>query len=96
MRRVNVLAVVLSLVAMTGLGNPVQAQAPVAGATVFEGARVIVGDGSAIENATIVVDGARIVAGGPGRGRAGARRGRRASAWRARPSCRRSSIHTCI
>jgi imidazolonepropionase-like amidohydrolase len=64
MRRVNVLAVVLSLVAMAGLGNPVQAQAPVAGATAFEGARLIVGDGSVIENGTLVLDGARIVAAG--------------------------------
>src|SRR5215510_14249392 len=64
MRRVNVLAVVLSLVAMAGLGNPVQAQAPVAGATAFEGARLIVGDGSVIENGTLVVDGAGIVAAG--------------------------------
>src|SRR5262245_34905188 len=64
MRRVNVLAVVLSLVATAGLGNPVQAQAPVAGATAFEGARLIVGDGSVIENGTLVVDGARIVAAG--------------------------------
>ena len=42
------------------------AQAP-AGTTAFDGARVIVGDGSApIENATIVVTGGRIAAGGPG------------------------------
>src|SRR4029453_5724504 len=33
--------------------------------TAFEGARLIVGDGSAIENATLVVDGTRIVQAGP-------------------------------
>jgi imidazolonepropionase-like amidohydrolase len=38
-----------------------RAQAPATGVTVFEGARVIVGDGRApLENATIVVNGARI------------------------------------
>jgi imidazolonepropionase-like amidohydrolase len=43
----------------------VQAQAPAPGVTVFEGARLIVGDGRApIENATLVVDGARIVQAG--------------------------------
>ena len=42
------------------------AQAP-AGTTAFDGARVIVGDGSApIDNATIVVTGGRIAAGRPG------------------------------
>jgi imidazolonepropionase-like amidohydrolase len=39
-----------------------RAQAPAGGVTAFEGARLIVGDGSApIENATLIVDGARIV-----------------------------------
>ena len=37
------------------------AQAPAPAVTVFEGARVIVGDGSAIENATFIVDGGRFV-----------------------------------
>lgn len=42
-----------------GLGLPVAAQAPAV--TAFEGARVIVGDGRApIENATLVMEGARI------------------------------------
>jgi imidazolonepropionase-like amidohydrolase len=42
-----------------------QAQAP-AGVTAFEGARLIVGNGSAaIENATLIVDGGRIVQAGP-------------------------------
>jgi imidazolonepropionase-like amidohydrolase len=42
-----------------GLADPARAQT----VTVFEGARLIVGDGSApIENATLVVDGARIAA----------------------------------
>jgi len=43
-----------------------QAQTPGAGVTAFEGARIIVGDGRApIENATLLVDGARIVQAGP-------------------------------
>src|SRR5438067_525211 len=45
------------------------AQAPAAGVTAFEGARLIVGDGSApIENATLIVDGARIVQAGAAAG----------------------------
>ena len=40
---------------------PVAAQAPAGSVTVFEGARLIVGDGSApIENAAFIVDGARL------------------------------------
>lgn len=41
---------------------PVAGQARPTGATVFEGARLIVGDGSApIENAAFIVDGARFI-----------------------------------
>jgi imidazolonepropionase-like amidohydrolase len=47
-----------------GIAGPARGQAPASGVTVFEGARLIVGDGRAIENATLVVDGARIVQAG--------------------------------
>src|SRR6266542_3084126 len=57
MRRMNIVALlVLTAWSATALG-----QAPAAGVTVFEGARVIVGDGRApIENAAFVVNGTRI------------------------------------
>ena len=59
MRRLTSLA--LAVVGF-GLTLAVRAQAPAAGVTVFEGARVIVGDGRPpIDNASFVVDGARIV-----------------------------------
>lgn len=54
MHRVNV--ALLSLGLFLGLAIPVSAQS----VTAFEGARLIVGDGRVIENATLVVDGARI------------------------------------
>ena len=60
MRRVNVVAVAATAVfgLLAGFASPASAQT---GVTVFEGARVIVGDGGApIENATFVVNGARI------------------------------------
>lgn len=62
MRRVNVVAVaVLALAVAARFTHPAGAQAPGAGVTVFEGARLIVGDGSApIENASFIVEGARI------------------------------------
>jgi imidazolonepropionase-like amidohydrolase len=63
MQRVNVL-VVLALAAwsLTAFG-----QAPTGGVTVFEGARVIIGDARpALENASIVVNGARFVQVGRG------------------------------
>ncbi|MGD9906139.1 MAG: amidohydrolase family protein [Vicinamibacterales bacterium] len=61
--RTAVAAILTLTVAACGGGPP--AQAPV-DATVFEGARVIVGDGSApIENATVVVSGGRITQVGP-------------------------------
>ena len=58
MHRVNVVAVaaVVILGFLAGFAIPASAQS----VTVFEGARLIVGDGSVIENATLVVEGARI------------------------------------
>jgi imidazolonepropionase-like amidohydrolase len=51
------------------MAGPTHAQAPAGGVTAFEGARLIVGDGSApIENATLIVDGARIVQAGAAAG----------------------------
>ena len=53
MRRMNLIAfaATIALAALAGFTGPVRAQV-----TVFEGARLIVGDGSApIENATLVV-----------------------------------------
>lgn len=64
MRRVEVYAIALSFaVALVGGGVDIPAQAQIAaGVTVFQGARVITGDGSApIEDATLVIDGARIL-----------------------------------
>jgi imidazolonepropionase-like amidohydrolase len=57
MRRLIKLTTVTTLAAslLTGV-----APAAVAAVTAFEGARVIVGDGKVIENATVVVDGAKI------------------------------------
>ncbi|MGH6770713.1 MAG: amidohydrolase family protein [Xanthobacteraceae bacterium] len=61
MRRVSVVAaaaaVALGVLAQTA--DPAHAQV-----TAYEGARLIVGDGSVVENGTIVVDGARIVQAG--------------------------------
>ena len=58
MHRVNVVAVaaVVALGFLAGFAIPASAQS----VTVFEGARLIVGDGRVIENATLVVEGARI------------------------------------
>jgi imidazolonepropionase-like amidohydrolase len=58
MHRVNVVAVAAAVVLgfLTGFASPAAAQS----VTAFEGARLIVGDGSVIENATLVVEGARI------------------------------------
>ena len=44
---------------VSALSTPSSAQAPAGGVTVFEGARLIVGDGRVIENATFVVNGTR-------------------------------------
>jgi imidazolonepropionase-like amidohydrolase len=58
MRRVKaVAAIALALVCvLAGFASPVSAQS----VTAYEGARFIVGDGRVIENATLVVDGARL------------------------------------
>jgi imidazolonepropionase-like amidohydrolase len=64
MRRVNAVAVAATAVfgLLAGFASPARAQTSL---TAFEGARLIVGDGSApIENATLIVDGARIVQAG--------------------------------
>jgi imidazolonepropionase-like amidohydrolase len=65
MRRINGAALAAVAVSLLALTVPTHAQAP-GGITVFEGARLIVGDGSGpIENGTLIVDGARIVQAGP-------------------------------
>jgi imidazolonepropionase-like amidohydrolase len=67
MRRLNAANAVatISFGVLTALTTPALAQAPSGSVTVFEGARLIVGDGSApIENATLVVDGSKIVQAG--------------------------------
>jgi imidazolonepropionase-like amidohydrolase len=58
MRRVSVLAVAAIVVVgfLVGLASPGSAQS----VTAFEGARLIVGDGRVIENATLVLDGTKI------------------------------------
>ena len=74
------IAAVFAALSVTASG-----QAPAA-VTVFEGARVIVGDGRApIENASFVVSGARIHAGRPRRLTCACPPGRRASTLPARP-----------
>src|SRR6266571_7443908 len=67
MRRVNLVAAAATVAVgvLAGLAVPASAQAPATSVTAFEGARLIVGDGGApIDNATLVVDGARIVQAG--------------------------------
>ena len=59
MRHVKVSAAAAIAVGILGFSAPVQAQV-----TAYEGARIIVGNGTTIENGTIVVDGARIVQAG--------------------------------
>jgi imidazolonepropionase-like amidohydrolase len=64
MRQMKTIAVAAAFVfALTaGSAIPAVGQSPAAGVTAFEGARIIVGDGSApIENGTLVVAGTRIV-----------------------------------
>jgi imidazolonepropionase-like amidohydrolase len=56
MRRVNVVIVAATAGLLAGLADPASAQS----VAVFEGARLIVGDGRVVENATLVVDGSRI------------------------------------
>jgi imidazolonepropionase-like amidohydrolase len=62
MHRVNMAAVaaVITLGFLTGCAIPTSERS----VTVFEGARLIVGDGRVIENATLVVDGAKIAQAG--------------------------------
>jgi imidazolonepropionase-like amidohydrolase len=62
MHRVNVVAVaaVITLGFLGGCGMPVSERS----VTVFEGARLIVGDGRVIENATLVVEGTKIAQAG--------------------------------
>jgi imidazolonepropionase-like amidohydrolase len=67
MHRVSVVTVAATAAfgILAGFAMPAHAQAPASGVTAFEGARLIVGDGRApIENATLVVDGTRIVQAG--------------------------------
>src|SRR6266850_4573546 len=58
MRRLNVvtLTATVALGVIAGTALPAGAQ----GVTAYEGARVIVGDGRVLDNATVVVDGAKI------------------------------------
>ena len=60
MRRVNAIAAVVA-VCLVGFAGPACADV-----TAFEGARLIVGNGSVIENATLVIDGDKIVQAGQG------------------------------
>ena len=62
MHRVNVvvIAAVVTLSILIGFGIPAFAQS----VTAFEGARLIVGDGRVVENATLVVEGTRILQAG--------------------------------
>jgi imidazolonepropionase-like amidohydrolase len=62
MHRVNVVAVtaVVTLGFLAGFAVPASAQS----VTAFEGARLIIGDGRVIENATLVVDGTKIAQAG--------------------------------
>ena len=62
MRRMNSAASIGLFCCVAGFATSPGAQS----LTAFEGARLIVGDGRVIENATLVVDGARIAAVGPG------------------------------
>lgn len=67
MRGVSAVALAAMLAAFGGLCVAAHAQAPAV--TAFEGARLIVGDGRpAIENATVVVEGSRIVQAGAASG----------------------------
>jgi imidazolonepropionase-like amidohydrolase len=61
MRRVNAAALAAGFSIFVGFAVPAHAQT-----TAYEGARLIVGDGSVIENGTLVVQGDKIVAAGAG------------------------------
>jgi len=74
MHRTNAVILTATIVVglFAGLSDPARAQAPATGVTAFEGARLIVGDGAApIENATLVVDGTRILQAGRAAERSG-------------------------
>jgi imidazolonepropionase-like amidohydrolase len=64
MRGVSAIAVAAALAAFGGLSDAARAQAPTV--TAFEGARLVVGDGRSVENATFVVEGSTITAAGAG------------------------------
>jgi imidazolonepropionase-like amidohydrolase len=55
----------IALAIVAGAVAPARAQAPTSAATAFEGARLIVGDGSTVENGTLVMEGPRITQAGP-------------------------------
>jgi imidazolonepropionase-like amidohydrolase len=59
MRGVSAVTLAAALVVVAGLSGAARAQV-----TAFEGARIIVGDGRSIENATLVVGGSKIIAAG--------------------------------
>src|SRR5579871_2764451 len=59
MRGVSAVTFAAALAVVASLSGAAQAQV-----TAFEGARIIVGDGRSIENATLVVDGSKIIAAG--------------------------------
>jgi len=58
MRQAHVIAAA-AMIGLAGLAMPARADV-----TAFEGARLIIGDGSVVENGTVVVDGAKIVQAG--------------------------------
>ena len=60
MRRLNAVAVAV-IAALAAFAGPARADV-----TAFEGVRLIVGNGSVIENATLVIDGNKIVQAGQG------------------------------
>src|SRR5947199_9141116 len=60
MRRLNAVAVAV-IAALAALAGPARADV-----TAFEGARLVVGNGSVVENATLVIDGNKIVQAGQG------------------------------
>jgi len=61
MRSIKTVVAAAAVAAISSLANPSSAQV-----VAYEGARLIVGDGRVVENATIVVDGARITQAGAG------------------------------
>jgi imidazolonepropionase-like amidohydrolase len=60
MRRVKVVAAIAGIGLSAGMASPAPAQS----VTAFEGARLIVGDGRVIDNATLIVDGTKIAQAG--------------------------------